>query len=779
MSAKKNPKKRQDSQENENVTKTDSAGISRPELADTDEGSDSSVYDSGASYVSGDEEEYDSNVEENDVSESEEEVEFEEQDSSDESINEDDVDASDDDELEILDVENDFESVPRKWQTSGSIKRNKNGLSKVKTLDSNQNKDKHKEVKISADSVPNDALQIAQAKWMQTDNISSDEDEDGTGNRIGAIPLHWYEDYDHIGYDVSGSKVMKQGSNGDLLDQALQSEEQKENKRFVIHDALNAKDVQLTERQVELIRRVQAGAFAHPEFEANPDYIDYFTCKKELSGINSDRHERKSTFQPSAWEKIQVRRLLHKLKKGDVSMEYLRGEVQDMNDVKKKHRKEEEKETFLLWKGDEEDELHLRNNRPMHIAAPKQPPPGHAESYNPPEEYLPSAEELKEWEDMEVSDRPHGLLIPKKHDNLRSVGAYKHSVRERFERCLDLYLCPRVMKRRLNIDPESLVPSLPKAQDLRPFPTHMCIEYDTPFEGDEPPMIRCLCVSPDGQFMASGATDGYVRLWEVQTGNLMRSWNLNDIAVDDERVNALNADLKDNEKNINAVNPVVSLEWNPNSSHHCILAAIGKNAIIISSGTSGIDDLETTENLLSAAMKGKNLSQNENIVKVVKWKSLSDEKNVSRGSSLPVSAFGGSVGPIAKLCTNKELTKAKWHRKGDYFLTVSPKAGAAGVLIHQLSKAKSQQPFKKNKGGEPQCASFHPNKPFLFVATQQHVRIYHLVKQAMVKRLITGCRWISSIDVHSSGDHIIVGSLDRRLAWFDLDLSSTPYKTLK
>jgi ribosome biogenesis protein ERB1 len=33
--------------------------------------------------------------------------------------------------------------------------------------------------------------------------------------------------------------------------------------------------------------------------------------------------------------------------------------------------------------------------------------------------------------------------------------------------------------------------------------------------------------------------------------------------------------------------------------------------------------------------------------------------------------------------------------------------------------------------------------------------------------------------IHSSGDHIIAGSLDRRMVWFDLDLSSTPYKTLK
>ena len=33
--------------------------------------------------------------------------------------------------------------------------------------------------------------------------------------------------------------------------------------------------------------------------------------------------------------------------------------------------------------------------------------------------------------------------------------------------------------------------------------------------------------------------------------------------------------------------------------------------------------------------------------------------------------------------------------------------------------------------------------------------------------------------VASQGDHVLVGSYDRRLAWFDMDLGSAPYKTLK
>jgi ribosome biogenesis protein ERB1 len=78
----------------------------------------------------------------------------------------------------------------------------------------------------------------------------------------------------------------------------------------------------------------------------------------------------------------------------------------------------------------------------------------------------------------------------------------------------------------VNIDPESLVPRLPRASDLRPFPTTKCIEY----EDGEVGAVRCLSVSPDGQFMVSGGEDGVARLFEVQTGRLIRKWDLGDMA---------------------------------------------------------------------------------------------------------------------------------------------------------------------------------------------------------------------------------------------------------
>lgn len=79
------------------------------------------------------------------------------------------------------------------------------------------------------------------------------------------------------------------------------------------------------------------------------------------------------------------------------------------------------------------------------------------------------------------------------------------------------------------------------------------------------------------------------------------------------------------------------------------------------------------------------------------------------------------------------------------------------VLVHQLSKKASQNPFRKNKGRVIRAA-FHPTKPFFFVATQNSVRIYNLAKQELSKKLLSGSSVITSLAVHPSGDHVIVGT---------------------
>jgi ribosome biogenesis protein ERB1 len=57
--------------------------------------------------------------------------------------------------------------------------------------------------------------------------------------------------------------------------------------------------------------------------------------------------------------------------------------------------------------------------------------------------------------------------------------------------------------------------------------------------------------------------------------------------------------------------------------------------------------------------------------------------------------------------------------------------------------------------------------------------MYDLMAQTLLKTLQPGIKWISSLDVHPQGDHLIVGGYDRKLCWFDLELSEKPYKILR
>ena len=130
------------------------------------------------------------------------------------------------------------------------------------------------------------------------------------------------------------------------------------------------------------------------------------------------------------------------------------------------------------------------------------------------------------------------------------------------------------------------------------------------------------------------------------------------------------------------------------------------------------------------------------------------------------------------------------------------------MTVHQLSKRQSQCPFRK-LAGPVQRVVFHPSKPIFYVAvrvraslamchsrcrlprlfpfrpglgvrqTQRFVRVYNLMKQELVQTLHPNMKWISSLDVHPKGDNVIVGSYDKRLSWFDTELSTQPYKVLR
>ena len=52
--------------------------------------------------------------------------------------------------------------------------------------------------------------------------------------------------------------------------------------------------------------------------------------------------------------------------------------------------------------------------------------------------------------------------------------------------------------------------------------------------------------------------------------------------------------------------------------------------------------------------------------------------------------------------------------------------------------------------------------------------------QSIVKKYKSGAKWISSISIHPKGDNLIVGTYDKKVLWFDMDMSGEkPYKSLK
>ena len=164
---------------------------------------------------------------------------------------------------------------------------------------------------------------------------------------------------------------------------------------------------------------------------------------------------------------------------------------------------------------------------PKAIAAPKRDLPVHAESYNPPEEYLLDDKEKEEIEKKDEEDRPYNYL-PQKFDALRKVPIYQNLIREHFERCLDLYLCPRVLKKKINVtDPSQLIPELPQPSDLKPFPTQLSYEYKF-----HKTCVRSISVSPCGTYLASGDEDGNVVVWHVQTTRILRKYKLENKVID-------------------------------------------------------------------------------------------------------------------------------------------------------------------------------------------------------------------------------------------------------
>ena len=299
-------------------------------------------------------------------------------------------------------------------------------------------------------------------------------DEEDIRNTIGNIPVNWYDDYNHIGYGLDGQKIRKP-KRGDELENFLSRMENPEH-GATVEDSQTGQKVVLSELDAEIVSRSSRNKVPQPGYDLYTEAPDWFS-RDVMQVPLRDIPESKKSFLPSHHERLKVGKMVHAIKMGWMKPR-----------PAEKSKEEDGPKYYMLWQTD--DQVEDPNMRRIHdnIPAPKMFLPGHEESYNPPPEYLFSDKEKASWEKAtREGDKRKLPFIPQKYSSLRKVPAWSNFTRERFERCLDLYLAPRQRKMRLTIQPEDLVPQLPRPRDLQPFPTVCSLT----FRGHNN-MIRCL-----------------------------------------------------------------------------------------------------------------------------------------------------------------------------------------------------------------------------------------------------------------------------------------------
>lgn len=556
---------------------------------------------------------------------------------------------------------------------------------------------------------------------------SDDSDAPATTNTIGNIPLSFYDSYPHIGYDINGKKVSRPAK-GEALDALLDSIDVPKGWTGLT-DPATGKPLELSQQELDVLKRIQLNEIPEDGYDLYPPTVEYFTGKPEIMPLSA-APEPKRRFVPSKHEAKRVMKIVRAIREGRI-MPYKPPSEQEEEDVDVKK--------YDIWANEAP-----RPDHPMNVPAPKLPPPGYEESYHPPPEYLPDQAEKKAWDEADEEDREKDFL-PTNRDSLRKVPGYDKFIKEKFERCLDLYLAPRVRRSKLNIDPESLLPKLPSPDELKPFPTGCGVLY----KGHEG-RVRSIAIDPSGTLVASGGDDGTVRVWGLRDGDQRWSVKLGT----DEAVNVV--------------------RWRPGTDALILAAAAGEELFLI------VPQLVAAE---KEALGAETTNRSHDIVDAgwgyaANTTNSSSKKDPAAQWSRPVSTRLQDAGVLLKITLRKTIKVISWHRRGEYFATVSPQGQTHAVAIHTLSKHLTQLPFRRLKG-LAQSAQFHPSKPIFFVATQRTIRSYDLSKQELLRTIQPGARWISSFDLHPGGDNLIVGSYDKRLLWHDLDLSMRPYKTLR
>ncbi len=545
-------------------------------------------------------------------------------------------------------------------------------------------------------------------KRPQVSNPSSEADDSSDEEvlvRTGDVPDEWYGGMEHIGYDINSQKVIKKDEEDEITKFIKKANEK--NWWREIYDAKNNTSVYLSDKDLEIINRIRHGKFANKKV-GEDDYFEDdlpYQIHPMSNAIPS-----KKKFGMSRYEQKAINRLIYLYKNGLMPME--------------KPKKEENK-IFDIW--DSEDQNDLNKYRPgFGYQMPRRELPDNEESYN-------------------TKDNKEGGV-------LRRIPRYDKLIEEELERCCDLFLSARTIRKKLDLKENDVLPDLPKPEELKPFPTKQCIVY----KGHES-SIRALCCDPSGNVLISADNGNLIFFWDILTGKIITKF-----------------DLKEKVKNI-CINKFLKL----------IVICTESHIFFVLPRYLEKKYKEEILNLIKDKIYPKIIENNKNIDNNKDNKDDKDNNN-------NITINDSFIWKIPKSKSKKEKQKILfymkwaqgkikdlvWHNKGDYFATLSKNMqGKTQVYIHSLTKMTHQLPISHIKGNA-NCISFHPNKPYFIVATNSNIFIYNLQKQELIRKFISNLNTISRISIHKNGNDLIAGDKSGKVAWFQLELSSKPYKMM-
>ncbi|SYZ63593.1 BOP1NT_(NUC169)_domain/WD_domain (plasmid) [Leishmania braziliensis MHOM/BR/75/M2904] len=589
------------------------------------------------------------------------------------------------------------------------------------------------------------------------DESDSSEDE-ATLNRVGDIPLEWYKDEKHIGYDIEGKKLMK--AERSALERLLEATDDP-NAMRTIYDALHDEKKTLSNADLQLIFNLQRNRTTNSNYDmysgVQEDTVVFDPLNHPLARSSGPS---KKAFVPALHDTKVIAKMVRRLRKEEAESK-LRPATEEKED-----------EDQLLWDdGHVEMDTHTHFKYFNRVPKPKVPPPGTFESYRPPPEYLPSERAKQRQARLRTIDRREHFL-PQSFDALRHVPFYHHTIQDRYQRCLDLAFFPRAQRTRLVVDPDKLLPELPNPKDLRPYPEKLSFHYK-----GHTATVRSVSVSPNGQYLATGCDDHLVRVYEVQTGRLMKRYDMGA--------------------------PVQQVEFCPSKSLNILAAAVEYSLVFVvpTFAAHALVNDHTIRFLrapgLSAGQReaahalgavdtlgGRAVTQTTLDADETAHEATTDlhdvEEREKRAEFLDASAKERNAGIVVKIAMHAKVKKFCFHIKGDYLCALCPKDHVKyrQTIMLQLSKRKVFCPFRKFSEVVTDCR-FHPREPLFFLATTNSVRCYNLMAHRLQRRFKASGGVTTCLSIHPEGDNFLVGDTTSHTSWFDMDFSDKPYKRMR